>query len=202
MVISKMHRMPRVRRVIFHHAAYEFKEIPEVAYDSPYAERIELAMRVFNMVDSWHLARWSTGCGYHFVIGNGHGIPDGHINIWRHICYQGAHCKGQNHDSVGIMLMGNLAEHMPSQKQIEACIEIAKRKCALYTLNPLGTYSRIRFDRKNVGPIISGHKDWRGHETNDCPGSLHKLLPEIRTAVDKLLVLEAPISTVYYKGEK
>lgn len=39
--------------------------------------------------------------GYHFVI-----LQDGEIKHGRGLPFQGAHCKGQNHDSIGICLTG------------------------------------------------------------------------------------------------
>lgn len=44
--------------------------------------------------------------GYHFVIDNGSGAEDGMIQIGRPESEQGAHCLHENHDSIGICLVG------------------------------------------------------------------------------------------------
>lgn len=75
------------------------------------------------LIDEWHRQRGWNGCGYHFVITNGvlnHGKPynkelDGLIQRGRGLSQVGAHCKGQNYDSVGVCLIGR---HHFSAKQL------------------------------------------------------------------------------------
>ena len=63
-------------------------------------------------IDEWHKARGWDGIGYHMVINNGHpriGVgsdSDGYLEFGRPLSIQGAHCKGQNHNSIGICLIG------------------------------------------------------------------------------------------------
>lgn len=52
-------------------------------------------------IESWHKARGFKKIGYHFVIGVG-----GFIDRGRGDNEKGAHCKGSNHDSIGICLVG------------------------------------------------------------------------------------------------
>ena len=194
---SKMTGMPKIKRIILHHAAYEFKSFPIIDDTSTEMDIRKGAEAIFNEVDSWHLKRWSTGCGYHFAIGNGRGIGDGSIKVWRPLKYQGVHTKGQNHDSIGIMLLGALQNKLPSRKQVDAVVHIAATLCNLYALDPMGEYNEMRFVLRNQGPVISGHRDWRGHEANDCPGGLYELLPSIRKSVRSLMGLESPVSGIY-----
>ena len=201
MKTSLMTEMQEVKRVIAHHAAYQFEELPIVTCVNSFENKIKSAIKVFEMVDGWHEKNWKTGCGYHYVIGNGHGIEDGHVNLWRPKKYLGAQCRGQNHDSIGIMLMGNLAKVDPTPRQVKALTHLFKNLCIEYNLDPVGYYDEVRFGLRNVGKVLSGHKDWREHGSNSCPGSLHGMFPEIREAARKLLILESPISTVYCKGE-
>lgn len=66
------------------------------------------------MIRLWHLDRGFRDIGYHFVIGNQYPettksenyIFDGSLEIGRPIKEEGAHCKGLNHNSVGICLIG------------------------------------------------------------------------------------------------
>ena len=79
-------------------------------------------------IDREHRSRLgSAGCGYHFVIGNGTGSPDGQIEVARRWSDQrgGAHCRDAktpavNDDGIGICLVGNLDQDGPTPKQIEA----------------------------------------------------------------------------------
>ena len=63
-------------------------------------------------IDKWHKALGWDGCGYHFVICNGRIASkylkewDGRVQEGRAIEKQGAHCKGENGDSIGICLIG------------------------------------------------------------------------------------------------
>lgn len=66
------------------------------------------------MVDNWHKEFGWDGFGYHFLIKNGYysyGSPykkdqDGMVVNGRPENVQGAHCLGQNHNSLGICLIG------------------------------------------------------------------------------------------------
>jgi N-acetyl-anhydromuramyl-L-alanine amidase AmpD len=72
-------------------------------------------------IDEWHKARgfnksrrFSSYCGYHFVI-----KTDGIIEKGRMLFEQGAHCKGYNTDSIGICMIGTdkyTKEHWESYK--------------------------------------------------------------------------------------
>lgn len=53
-------------------------------------------------VNSWHKARGWAGIGYHWLIS----APEGVIRAGRPPDMAGAHCEGQNSDSLGIALVG------------------------------------------------------------------------------------------------
>jgi N-acetylmuramoyl-L-alanine amidase len=50
----------------------------------------------------WHLARGWSDIGYHYVI-----LPSGEIEVGRTLNQIGAHCEGQNADSIGTCLIGD-----------------------------------------------------------------------------------------------
>jgi N-acetylmuramoyl-L-alanine amidase len=90
--------------IIIHHSAT----------DSGNAERF----------DRWHREGrgWDDGLGYHFVIGNGRGSPDGKVEVghrWRrqHI---GAHARGHNARGIGICLVGNFEQYPPTPAQLKS----------------------------------------------------------------------------------
>jgi N-acetyl-anhydromuramyl-L-alanine amidase AmpD len=76
----------------------------------------------------WHRRRMRVqDVGYHFVIGNGDGSPDGRIELcprWRRQ-EAGAHCRVDgrpeyNRRGIGICLVGNFQQHAPTQRQMES----------------------------------------------------------------------------------
>ena len=54
-------------------------------------------------IREWHLHRGWHDIGYHYVID-----IHGGIHVGRDIHKYGAHCRGQNHDSIGICYVGGL----------------------------------------------------------------------------------------------
>jgi hypothetical protein len=81
-------------------------------------------------MDQSHRQRGWDELGYHFVIGNGIGYPDGKVYIgsrWEKQKH-GAHCKVPgnyyNEHGVGICLMGNLEDHPPTDRQMQALAQL------------------------------------------------------------------------------
>ncbi len=74
----------------------------------------------------WHVQRGWDELGYHFVIGNGVRFPDGEVFVGSRWPKQktGAHCKVPdnyyNEHGIGICLIGNLDNHPPTARQLEA----------------------------------------------------------------------------------
>ena len=82
----------------------------------------------YDQIDREHrkVLGWE-GCGYHFVIGNGTGSPDGKIEVARRWSNQknGVHCRnGKNPDvneyGIGICLVGDLDDSPPTPRQVAA----------------------------------------------------------------------------------
>ena len=184
---AEMTKMGKPRRLILHHADYDFKDYPIVTLEDSLNVLQAGIASVVNEIDDWHLRRWRTGLGYHLLIGNGHGIPDGYTAIGRSMKYQGVHVRKHNHDSVGILVVGDLMKHDPTDEQIKAVVNICANLCFVFGLDPSGEYSRLRFGKRQKGMVISGHRDWPPHESNNCPGSLEKFISGIRLETEALL---------------
>lgn len=82
-------------------------------------------------IRSWHKQRGFKDVGYHFVI-----KLDGTIQLGRDISVIGAHCKGHNHDSIGICYIGGLDDNgqpcdtrTPEQKQSLSVLVSFLRLC-------------------------------------------------------------------------
>ena len=153
MVFKPMQSMKKVRRIIVHHSESDFGSAKQF--------------------HDWHRAKGWAGVGYHFVIGNGSGADDGEVQVGRLPIYQGAHCLGENSDSIGICLVGSFTNRYPTDEQVKALELLLTWLCHAYKLDP------------NREGVITGHRDWLA---TSCPGSkFYELLPSIRKRVGELL---------------
>jgi len=122
--------------------------------------------------DVWHRKRGFDELGYHFVIDNGEGMPDGNVEVGSRWLKQkqGAHAKspdGQyNERGIGICLVGNFENSEPTAKQWQMLVKLVAYLSAQYD---------IPSDR------IIGHHDVNG--TTLCPGknlSVEKLREDVK----------------------
>jgi hypothetical protein len=112
------------------------------------------------------------GIGYHFVIGNGQGMPDGAVEStfrWR-TQIQGAHAGSSNKDynerGIGVCLIGNFENALPTP---------AQRRSVKRLIQTLKTEYHI------ATPNVVGHRDIRATST-ECPG---KFFPMAEVAADE-----------------
>lgn len=98
------------------------------------------------------------GIGYHFVIGNGNGMPDGAIEPtfrWKQQI-QGAHAgtgnKEHNQHGIGVCLVGDFEKTSPSPAQLRAVKRLVRTMKAEYGITSAN---------------VIGHRDIRSTE---CPG--------------------------------
>ena len=109
--------------------------------------------------DAWHRQRGFDELGYHFVIDNGEGMPDGNVEVGSRWLKQkqGAHAKsadGQyNEHGIGICLVGNFENAEPTPKQWQMLVKLTAFLAREYG---------IPEDR------IIGHRDVAGKTL--CPG--------------------------------
>lgn len=96
-------------------------------------------------IEAQHLGMNLKGLGYHFVIGNGRGAPDGQIHVGFRWLDQlpGAHVGGPsaetlNRESIGICLVGNGDRTAFTQGQMQRLVEL---------VNALATELQIPADR-------------------------------------------------------
>lgn len=104
-----------------------------------------------------------TGCGYHFVIGNGSESPDGRVEVARRWSdqKQGAHCRDGkyadiNEYGIGICLIGDFDKSAPSDKQIASARELVRYLRERYA---------IPADRVGVHSAMAAGRA-------ECPGKL------------------------------
>jgi N-acetyl-anhydromuramyl-L-alanine amidase AmpD len=152
------------RYIVLHHSAHE---------TGSYAQ-----------IDREHRERLGTqGCGYHFVIGNGSGSPDGQVEVATRWSDQmgGAHCRDakspeMNEYGIGICLIGDLEKKPPTARQVEAT-------------RTLISYLQARYDIP--AEDIGTHRDFSGTKTA-CPGDHFPMaILETRESVAKFSSLRA-----------
>lgn len=108
------------------------------------------------------------GIGYHFVVGNGHGMPDGQIEStfrWKEQL-SGAHAGIGNYNevAVGIAVVGNFEKSAPTARQARSIERLVRHLCT---------------DLRIAPEAILGHRDVKA---TACPGRLFPLA-ELRTSV-------------------
>lgn len=113
--------------------------------------------------DRWHRERQWDGVGYDFVIGNGTDSGDGQVEVtyrWRQQKV-GAHCKTPgnwaNEDAVGICVVGNFDQGMPTRLQMQALTKLVLFLMDRYAIPTLRIY---------------GHEAVPGAHETHCPGLL------------------------------
>lgn len=97
-------------------------------------------------IHTWHLNRGWSGIGYHFVV-----RKDGTIERGRPIDRVGAHCTGQNVDSIGVCFEGDYEKETMPDVQLQAGRELIAYIKGLY----------------GQGLVIAKHKSFMA---TDCPG--------------------------------
>ncbi|MFV0444077.1 MAG: N-acetylmuramoyl-L-alanine amidase [Planctomycetaceae bacterium] len=144
--------------IVLHHSAAENGSVETI--DTAHRQRLDA-----NGVP-WR------GIGYHFVIGNGHGMDDGEIRStfrWREQC-EGAHAGVTqfNQHGIGICLIGNFEERNPTPAQLMSLMRLVQVLRQEYgiedtailahrdikpTACPGGQFPLARI-RTNTGPIL------------------------------------------------
>lgn len=111
--------------------------------------------------DRMHRAKGWNELGYHFVIDNGKGGPDGAVEIGSRWPVQkwGAHTGGTpdneyNEFGIGICLVGNFSRTMPTDAQLAALRKLLAYLMATYDIKP---------------DHVIGHRDAPNAKT-ECPG--------------------------------
>jgi hypothetical protein len=107
----------------------------------------------------WHVrGRGWDALGYHFVIGNGVGYGDGRVFVgdrWPRQMH-GAHCKTPgnhyNEHGIGICLIGDLDDHPPSPRQMQALARLLSFLCQKTGIPPGKIYTHGGVTRKTACP--------------------------------------------------
>jgi len=102
-------------------------------------------------INEWHRERWGPSpsgkyIGYHWVI-----TIDGVIEMGRPESEVGAHCAGQNKDSIGICLVGR---GVYNKFQIDALYFLLAQICTGYALEAKQVFGHCEFNQAKTCPIL------------------------------------------------
>lgn len=110
-----------------------------------------------------HKAKGWGGIGYHFVIAD-----DGTLICTRPTILKGAHVGGHNTENLGVNCPGTTGDRpTPEQK--------ATYRWLLANAHTAALPKAHRTDRDLRQARLVGHRDWSGHESNECPGTFYGL---------------------------
>ena len=97
----------------------------------------------FKQIDQWHKKRGWKGCGYHYIV-----RIDGTVEVGRPDKEQGAHVKGFNRNSIGVVYVGGLDANMRAK---DTRTEEQKKELICLVENLKANYP---------GAKVSGHRDF------------------------------------------
>ena len=99
---------------------------------------------------------------------------------------RGGHAKAHNDRTIGVALLGNFADHRPTDAAFAALVGVVAWKCARWGIDPAGESPyRLRDGSEQVIPNICPHRRVRA---TACPGrAVVDLLPELRFVVAQRL---------------
>lgn len=114
-------------------------------------------------IHRWHLANGWSGIGYHYAV-----HKDGTIERGRPMDSVGAHVYGFNGKSIGVVVVGNFEQAVPTEAQLKSAATLLAELCRLYQIQP--------------GPqTIVGHRDLL---STACPGrNLYSKIQNLRDRV-------------------
>ena len=132
------------------------------------------------IIRGWHTAKGWKDIGYHKIVLNGQRTSNGAfkpgecgaVEAGRPEAMVGAHVKGHNTGSLGICFIGNFDLKRPDTDQLLGGARQIAEWCRAY---------------KIPSSAVFGHREYSGHESNHCPGTLFPL-DELREMVHNLLV--------------
>ena len=112
------------------------------------------------IIRQWHLENGWSDIGYHYVILNGvpekdksyHIERDGEIQVGRDVTRSGAHCKGHNHSSVGICLIGR--NHFSAVQLFKSLPMLLILLMNTFSLGLNDIYGHYQFDQSKTCPNL------------------------------------------------
>ncbi|WP_157171073.1 peptidoglycan recognition protein family protein [Nocardia araoensis] len=94
------------------------------------------------------------------------------------------HVVGANTGNIGICMIGDFTDHLPSKAALHSLDIVLTRLCSGLGLNPFAQvhYANPVNGATAIMPAVSGHRDWQAVAgATECPGDFqHAVLPLLR----------------------
>ena len=144
------------RKIVVHHSASAAGSVESI--DTEHRQRVDAAG------EPW------LGIGYHFVIGNGQGMPDGQVTPtfrWREQL-AGAHAgvADANATGIGICLIGNFEDAPPTPRQRDAAVRLTRALATQYNIAPADI---VRHGDLKATACPGRHFPWREFQAAVAP---------------------------------
>jgi len=126
----------------------------------------------------WHVGnplgqRWSD-IGYHFMIDSQGNVYQGRSSIQ----WIGSHTGNANVGTVGIAFLGNFNASVPTAAALDSGVSLIQ-----WLFEEAGItdpWEEVQHDNAGMKQRLASHRDYPGHETNECPGhTLYDQLDEL-----------------------
>ncbi len=176
-------------KIIIHHTADDYT--PLLTWGTG-----AMMQEIQNIYKYHALSRWWWDIGYNFVIDPLWNVYEGRAGGAGTV---GAHTAWNNTPSVGISLMGNFNEEVPTDASLQALVKLATALAKKYKIDPKATTTY--FKKSDQTPYLKAYQNYTiaGHEdagVTSCPGTnLYTLLPEIRDQVSQKLTTYSLVSS-------
>lgn len=131
--------MKKIKQVILH-----CSDTPDYPYGSPDFDKYGAVD-----IDYWHIQRGFDCIGYHWVVRRSGIIEKGRMET-----IPGAHCLGQNHDSIGVCYIGRSS---PTTQQIASLYTILTDICRRHNIEFENVYGHGKYNPSKQCPGISMH---------------------------------------------
>lgn len=124
----------KIKKIVMH-----CSDTPDYPYGSPDFDRFGA-----KDIDKWHIERGFDCIGYHWVVRRSGIIEKGRMET-----VQGAHCLGENHDSIGVCYIGRKS---PTTQQIAALYVLLSDVIYRHKLDITDIKPHSFFNRKKTCP--------------------------------------------------
>jgi N-acetylmuramoyl-L-alanine amidase len=98
-------------------------------------------------IDAWHRKQGWSEIGYHWVVRR-----SGVVERGRAESKMGAHCKGQNSDSIGVVWVGDT---QPTEAQYKSLVGVVVGLCIRNGLSANKVYGHCEFDKGKTCPDLN-----------------------------------------------
>ncbi len=141
------------------------------------------------VIDRWHRARGWSQIGYHYFV-----TKDGEVQIGRPVSKKGAHCKGENYDSIGICFHG--LESF-THEQFEAGASLVEDLMGEYNVKPVNVFPHNKFNKYKSCPVFNVAEILKriGHKPNVIL-SLSGAIRTIQVQEDEIKGLRAKLEMI------